>query len=87
MDCVFSGFILRARPIKNNINSLFFAYYLRSEKSRNNIIKYISITTRALISGRNLYKMKVRMPNIKEQNQKKSMKIKKWAKKLMNKQH
>lgn len=86
MDCVFSGFILRARPIKNNINSLFFAYYLRSEKSRNNI-KYSSITTRVLISGHNLYKMKVRMPNIKEQNQKKSMKIKMWAKKLMNKQH
>ena len=68
MDCVFSGFILRARPIKKDINSLFFAYYLRSDKSRSNIIKYSSITTRALISGSNLYKMKVRMPKIDEQN-------------------
>ena len=68
MDCVFSGFILRARPIKEDINSLFFAYYLRSDKSRSNIIKYSSITTRALISGSNLYKMKVRMPKIDEQN-------------------
>ena len=68
IDCVFSGFILRARPIRDDVNSLFFAYYLRSEKSRANIIKYSSITTRALISGSNLYKMKVKMPNINEQN-------------------
>ena len=67
IKCVFSGFLLRARP-KINLNSLFFAYYLRTPKQRNNIIKFSSITTRALISGGNLSKMKINVPTIAEQN-------------------
>lgn len=50
------------------MNSLFFAYYLRSPRQRNNIIKFSSITTRALISGGNLSKMKIKYPSIEEQN-------------------
>lgn len=67
IKCVFSGFLLRARP-KIDLNSLFFAYYLRTPKQRNNIIKFSSITTRALISGGNLSKMKINVPTIVEQN-------------------
>ena len=67
IKCVFSGFLLRARP-KIDLNSLFFAYYLRSPRQRNNIIKFSSITTRALISGGNLSKMKIKYPDIEEQN-------------------
>ena len=67
IKCVFSGFLLRARP-KVDLNSLFFAYYLRTPKQRNNIIKFSSITTRALISGGNLSKMKINLPSIDEQN-------------------
>ena len=67
VKCVFSGFLLRARP-KIDLNSLFFAYYLRTPKQRNNIIKFSSITTRALISGGNLSKMKINIPPIEEQN-------------------
>ena len=67
IKCVFSGFLLRARP-KIDLNSLFFAYYLRTPKQRNNIIKFSSITTRALISGGNLSKMKINVPSIEEQN-------------------
>ena len=67
IKCVFSGFLLRARP-KIDLNSLFFAYYLRSPRQRNNIIKFSSITTRALISGGNLSKMKIKYPGIEEQN-------------------
>ena len=67
VNCVFSGFILRARP-KIGLNSLFYAYYFRSPQQRNNIIKYSSITTRALISGANLSKMKIRLPQAEEQN-------------------
>ena len=67
VNCVFSGFILRARP-KIDLNSLFYAYYFRSPQQRNNIIKYSSITTRALISGANLSKMKIRLPHAEEQN-------------------
>lgn len=68
IKCVFSGFILRARPLLKHINSLYFAYYLRSPKMRNEIIKLSSITTRALISGKNLTKLKVNLPSLKEQN-------------------
>ena len=67
VKCVFSGFLLRARP-KIDLNSLFFAYYLRSPKQRANIIKFSSITTRALISGGNLSKMKIKFPSKEEQN-------------------
>ena len=67
IKCVFSGFLLRARP-KIDLNSLFFAYYLRTPKQRNNIIKFSSITTRALISGSNLSKMKINIPKMEEQN-------------------
>ena len=67
IKCVFSGFLLRARP-KIDLNSLFFAYYLRSPRQRNNIIKFSSITTRALISGGNLSKMKIKYTSIEEQN-------------------
>lgn len=67
IKCVFSGFLLRARP-KIDLNSLFFAYYLRSPRQRNNIIKFSSITTRALISGGNLSKMKIKYHSIEEQN-------------------
>ena len=67
-ETVFSGFILRARPYKLNIiDSLFYAYYLRTSNMRNNIIKYSSITTRALINSSNLSKMKVKLPSIEEQ--------------------
>ena len=67
-NTVFSGFILRARPKKDNINSMFYAYYMRSNKMRNNIIKYSSITTRALINSQNLSKLKIAVPSIKEQD-------------------
>ncbi|WP_294969042.1 restriction endonuclease subunit S, partial [uncultured Methanosphaera sp.] len=67
-ETVFSGFILRARPYKLNIiDSLFYAYYLRTSNMRNNIIKYSSITTRALINSSNLSKIKVKLPSIEEQ--------------------
>ena len=67
IKCVFSGFLLRARP-KIDLNSLFIAYYLRTQKQRNNIIKFSSITTRALISRGNLSKMKINIPTLEEQN-------------------
>ena len=66
-NTVFSGFILRARPKKQDINSLFYAYYLRTNKMRFNIIKYSSITTRALINSKNLSKMRVKLPDYNEQ--------------------
>ena len=67
VKCVFSGFLLRARP-KIDVNSIFFSYYLRSPKQRANIIKFSSITTRALISSGNLSKMKIKFPSKKEQD-------------------
>lgn len=59
---VFSGFILRARPIKD-INSIYYAYLFRSSKYRKEIIRHSSITTRALTSGSSLTQIKVTNPH------------------------
>ncbi|WP_289934053.1 restriction endonuclease subunit S [Lactobacillus delbrueckii] len=66
-NTVFSGFILRARPILK-LNSEFYAYYLRTMHKRNDIIRHSSITTRALTSGSLLSTMTVSYPAIGEQN-------------------
>ena len=67
-DCVFSGFILKATPIKNIFDNLFSGYYFRTYKLRKEIIKHSSITTRALTSGSLLYGMSINIPNINEQS-------------------
>jgi type I restriction enzyme S subunit len=67
IDCVFSGFILRARAKIKSINSLFYAYYFRNPMNRQKIIKHSSITTRALISGSSLYSMKIKLTSLEEQ--------------------
>ncbi|WP_211265121.1 restriction endonuclease subunit S, partial [Methanobrevibacter curvatus] len=67
INCVFSGFILRARGKIKDINALFYAYYFRNPKNRQKIIKHSSITTRALISGSNLSLMKINFTSMNEQ--------------------
>ncbi|MFB2516020.1 restriction endonuclease subunit S [Lysinibacillus sp. OTC-L20] len=65
---VFSGFILKATPRKQKVNSTFFAYYLRTGNLRNIIIKHSSITTRALTSGTLLSSLPINLPILDEQN-------------------
>ncbi len=67
-DCVFSGFILRARPITNVILPEFCKYCFATYKIRKQIIQSSTLTTRALTNGTSLSKVKIMIPPIEEQN-------------------
>ena len=58
-DCVFSGFVLRARPTTDLLLPKFCAYYFSSTAVRNTIVRYASFTTRATITGKKLSKILV----------------------------
>lgn len=64
---VFSGFVLRARPRDNRLNSRFAVYALRSENIREQIVARASYTTRALTNGRLLGAARLLMPPLDEQ--------------------
>ena len=67
-NCVFSGFVLRARPIKNVFNPIFTGYLFRTKSIRKEITTKSSMTTRALTSGTLLNKVEFYWPeNLKEQ--------------------
>lgn len=62
-NCVFSGFLLRARPVDNVfINPIFMVYLLRSQSYRNKLIKISTETSRALINSKNLGSIKIKIP-------------------------
>ncbi len=62
-NCVFSGFVLRARPYKNiNIDYRYFAFCFLTKSVRNEIIQGCSCTTRALTNGRLLSGVHVILP-------------------------
>lgn len=67
-DCVFSGFVLRARPITNVILPEFCKYCFATYKIRKQIIQSSTLTTRALTNGASLSKVKIMIPSIAEQN-------------------
>ncbi|MCM1472482.1 MAG: restriction endonuclease subunit S [Muribaculaceae bacterium] len=66
-DCVFSGFVLRARPITTLLIPKFCAYYFSTHNVRSQIIKYASFTTRATTTGEKLSKINIPIPPIEEQ--------------------
>lgn len=66
-DCVFSGFILRARPKTNLLNPKFISLYLSTYTVRKKIIRNSSFTTRALTSGPRLSKIKIPLLPLSEQ--------------------
>ena len=66
--CVFSGFVLRGRPINPDlIVPAFAGYYFMTQSVRKGIIEKSSCTTRALTSGPNLSSVAVSMPCYEEQ--------------------
>lgn len=67
-NCVFSGFVLRARPKNMEIIDAYNQYCYSSELMRYEIIKNSSITTRALTNGTLLGKVHINLPTIKEQS-------------------
>src|SRR5690606_17998097 len=64
---VFSGFVLRGRPL-NDLFSIQFCRYVFSNKVvREQIISNASFTTRALTNGRVLSEVKIPLPPLPEQ--------------------
>jgi type I restriction enzyme, S subunit len=66
-DTVFSGFVLRARPLCQRLNDRFKAYCFHSAQVRNQIISKASYTTRALTNGRILSEVSLAVPPLAEQ--------------------
>lgn len=65
--CVFSGFVLRARPMTKLLLPKFCAYYFATYNVRKTIIRYASFTTRATTTGPKLSKIMVPILPIEEQ--------------------
>lgn len=66
-NCVFSGFVLRARPITDLLLPRFCSYYFSTNKVRDTIIRYAAFTTRATTTGPKLSKIMVPILSIEEQ--------------------
>jgi type I restriction enzyme S subunit len=66
-DTVFSGFVLRARPLNQQIDDEFKAYCFSSALVRKQIISKASYTTRALTNGGTLSQVLLPTPPLLEQ--------------------
>lgn len=66
-NCVFSGFVLRARPKTKLFLPKFCSYYFSTNQVRREIIRYASVTTRATTTGPKLSKIKIPLLPISEQ--------------------
>ena len=66
-NCVFSGFVLRARPTTNLLLPKFCSYYFSTQTVRNTIVRYAAFTTRATTTGSKLSKIMVPILPLEEQ--------------------
>ena len=66
-DCVFSGFVLRARPKLQVLAPAYCAYSFSTKQVRNAIINGCTYTTRALTNGRVLSSIPIPIPPLAEQ--------------------
>ena len=66
-DCVFSGFVLRARPTTGILLPEFCKYCFATNSIRKQIIQSSTLTTRALTNGKSLSKVKIMVPNLSAQ--------------------
>lgn len=64
---VFSGFVLRGRPKTDELTNSFKKYCFRSEAVRQQIVSSGTYTTRALTNGRNLSKVTLIHPILREE--------------------
>ena len=65
--CVFSGFLIRARPITNLLLPEYCGYCFTSDKIRSKIISSSNMTTRVTTTGTILSKIKIPIPSLQEQ--------------------
>ena len=66
-NCVFSGFLLRARPITDLLLPEYCAYCFSTSNIRNTIIKKSTYTTRALTNGTSLSQIEIPLPPLEVQ--------------------
>lgn len=66
-NAVFSGFVLRGRPSKDDLNPHFAAYALRARAVRKQIELRATYTTRALTNGRSLSEVTFPLPGKADQ--------------------
>jgi type I restriction enzyme S subunit len=66
-SCVFSGFVLRARPKTSLLLPKYCSYCFSSYTLRKEIVKSSSYTTRALTSGTKLSRLIIPVPSLEEQ--------------------
>ena len=67
-ECVFSGFVLRARPNSQLLLPKFCAYYFSSTLARKKIVQYASFTTRATTTGEKLSNLVIPVLPLNEQD-------------------
>ena len=66
-NCVFSGFLLRARPLTDLLLPEYCAYCFSTSSMRNAIIRKSTYTTRALINGTSLSQIEIPLPALEVQ--------------------
>lgn len=66
-SCVFSGFVLRARPKTNLLLPKYCSYCFSSRSVRKEVVRNSTYTTRALTSGSRLSKILVPVPPLSVQ--------------------
>lgn len=65
--CVFSGFVLRARPKNDMLNPQYCKYCFSTPEIRSAIILGCTYTTRALTNGKQLSAISIPVPTLEEQ--------------------
>ncbi|MFB2594849.1 restriction endonuclease subunit S [Paracoccus sp. p4-l81] len=68
-DAVFSGFVLRGRPVGDRLTSEFAQYCFASRFVRGQIVSSATYTTRALTNGRILSNVKLPLPDDPDEQQ------------------
>lgn len=66
-DTVFSGFVLRARPLNDRLDLFYKKYCFSTQTVRNEIVAGCTYTTRALTNGTQLSKINILIPPLSEQ--------------------
>ena len=68
-DCVFSGFVLRGRPKKDDLYGEYCKYCFSTKTVRTEIVQNCTYTTRALTNGKVLSKIVIPIPPKPEQEE------------------
>ena len=68
-NCVFSGFLLRATPVKKLLDVEYCKYCFFTKYFRKEVIKRATLTTRALTNGNSLSKISISIPPLSVQQE------------------